>query len=200
MNTFQDYLSEINKVYEFRVKFACDVKDKIETIKHALDAYQLESFSTGKRLPIQEYAEFPQSGAAEVTMYEVALGYPTTPPQLQQVISERAHISKSFVSVRTKLDDMNRESAEPIPRAEPALLTPDLEDAPGAQELAGQKRVTSLFKELSARTYEIAGKDTTLGGEKDPSYGKTTNDSEPATTSPVGTKQNKIPSPVKGKK
>lgn len=200
MNTFQDYLSKINKVYEFRVKFACDVKDRLDNIKHALDSYQLESISAGKRLPIQEYAEFPQCGAAEVTMYEIALCYPTTPEQLRQVIGERAGINKNLISVRTKIDDMNREAAQPLPRAESALLTPELEDAPGGQEIAGQLRVGSLLKELQTREYEIAGTDKTVGGEKDPSYGKTTNQTEPGKTSPVGTHQNKIPSPVKGKK
>jgi hypothetical protein len=200
MNTFQDYLSKTNKIYEFRVKFACDVKDRLDNIKHALDAYQLESISAGKRLPIQEYAEFPQCGAAEVTMYEIALRYPTTPEQLRQIIGERAQVSKNLVSVRTKLDDMNREAAEPVSRAESALLTPELEDAPGGQEMAGQARVGSLLKELQARDYEIAGSDKTIGGAKDPSYGKTTNAEKVSTTSPVGTHQNKIPSPVKGKK
>ena len=43
--------------------------------------------------------------------------------------------------------------------------------------------------------FEIAGSDTTIGGEKDPAYSKTSNDVPAGDKSPVGSKQNTIPNP-----
>jgi hypothetical protein len=57
--------------------------------------------------------------------------------------------------------------------------------------LAGQVRVGSLLKELESRKYEFAATEKTAGAMSTDKEG---------TTSPVGTHQNKIPSPVrKGK-
>ena len=74
------------------------------------------------------------------------------------------------------------------------LTDSELKDEPGAQELVGQSRVGSLIKELmkdKTSKFEIAGKE-----KADP----TSLDTLPlGTKSPVGSSQNKIPSPVKGK-
>ena len=73
-----------------------------------------------------------------------------------------------------------------------------LRDAPGAQELVGQKRIGSLLKELESRQFEVAGSDTTVGGDKQQSYGKTTNEVPQGNVDPVGSKQNKIYRKPKG--
>ena len=66
-----------------------------------------------------------------------------------------------------------------------------LADEKGGQDLVAGARASSLLKELETRKYEFA--------EKSKEKGKTLNDEPQGTTSPVGTKQNKIPSPVKGR-
>ena len=66
-----------------------------------------------------------------------------------------------------------------------------MKDVAGAQDLVGQNRLSGMIKSLETRKYEFAAK-----GKAD---GKTTNDIAPATTSPVGSRQNTIPSPIKGK-
>jgi hypothetical protein len=54
-----------------------------------------------------------------------------------------------------------------------------------------------LIKELTANTrkYEVQGTDTTVGGAKDPAYGKTTNDIAQSNTSPIGSVKNKLQGP-----
>ena len=194
LKTFQEYFATFNKNYDYTVKIAgTNPKGEVmERIKNALDAYQVETVSTPKSLPIQEHREFPKMGACECWIFEVTVGYPTTPEQLRQLIKERASINPDCVCVWPKNQYEFNEEFEAFGKDhEGSLLEqPELKAAPGGQELAGQSRRDSLLKELTARTYEFA-KDS---GEA----GKTTNETPGSTKSPVGSTQNKIPTPPKG--
>jgi hypothetical protein len=193
MKTYTNYLAQSKKTYQFRVKVAGDYTEKLqERIQSALDAFSVASVGKIKRLPIQEYAEFPQMGNVEIHVIEVELDYPTNPPQLTQLIHERVGIPIQCLSVRTALEDAEAIAAMPTPRKKAALETPELEEAPGGQALVGQARRDSLLKELMTREYEFAAK-----SEADK---KTTNELPQGNTSPVGTSQTKITSPVKGTK
>ena len=82
-----------------------------------------------------------------------------------------------------------------------ALLDEEnLQDAPGAQELAGQKRIGSLLKELESRKFDFAAEDSNADKVREPSAkkGQTTNDIAQGNTDPVGTHQNKIYRKPKG--
>lgn len=201
MKNFTSYLQDayINKLYEFRVKIAAhevtsDVKGKIE---RALEAFQVESVSSPKRLPIQEHTDFPNLGPCDCYVIEVALRYPTISEQVRQFIFERASIPLHCIIVRSLKEE---ESLADVQEHDgPILNNPDLGGASG-QDSVGEKRIGSLLKELETHKYEIAGDDTSVGGEKQASYGKTSNELPQGTSSPVGTNQNKIPSPVKGQK
>lgn len=198
MKTFSDYLYHTQKVYEFRIKLA-DVDmsdDSLARIRNALEAYGVEAMGKPKRLPIQEHADFPRMGPCECHYIDITLKYPTTTEQLTHIVAERALLDKSCVYVKTKAEDEATNAAEARGQdREGALLTDaTLEDEAGAQELVGQKRVSGFIKELEKNKvskFEIAGKEKADG---------TTSDSLPqGTQSPVGSRQNKIPSPVQGK-
>ena len=202
MENFQKYFYQANKLFEFRVKLAnVDLTDSnvMESIKNAIDAYQVESVSKPKRLPIQEHKDFAKLGACECYTVDIAVRYPTIVEQIRQLIINRAMINADCVCVYTK-DQYDQEDAvtERIDNQGPVLEKAELEDVPGGQELVGEKRLTSFLKELETRKQEIAGTDTTVGGEKDPAYGKTTNELPQGNTSPVGTHKNKISEPPKG--
>lgn len=187
MKTLSAYFHETNKLYEFRIKMA-HVEPKgelLEKIKNALNAFKVESVSPAKRLPITEHWEFANEGACECYVIDVAVRYPTIPGQLRQLIGERAGINANWVCVRTMAEALNEETsfdqADDNASANQALLnTHELGGVSGneAQNLVGNNRFTSLIKELSAdtRKFEIAGSDNTIGGEKNPAHGKTTND------------------------
>lgn len=194
MKSYQQYVFELNKVYEYKVKIAgTNPKgDVMERIKNALDAYQIESVSAVKSMPIQEHREFPKMGACECYMFEVTIKYPTTAEQLRQMIKERAGINPDCVCVWPKEQyEFNEEFEGYGKDHEGALLDqPELKAAEGGQELVGQARRDSMLKELGARTYEFAAK-----SEAD---GKTTNQTPTDTKSPVGSTQVKLPTPLKG--
>jgi hypothetical protein len=173
----------------------------MESIKNALETYQLESISAVKHLPIQEHREFPNwGGPCDCWMFDVKLAYPTNNVAVAQVIKERARINPNWINVRNLQEAEFTEEAEMRGSEnveKTALLNnQELVDVKGAQELVGAGRVASLIAELEKHTrkHEIAGNDHTTGGKKDPSFGKTTNDKTvpQGDTSTIGTTKNKL--------
>ena len=189
MKPFQTYIFELSKPSEFRIKLAGvnPQGEVMDRIKNALEAYQLESISAVKSLPIQEHREFPQwGGACECWQFDVKVAYPTTNIAVRQLIKERAGINVDWICVRNLNEADYTDEAEAHGKDhEGALLDEtELKDAPGAQELAGQSRIGSLLKELESRKFEFAAESNEAG--------KTTNDTPQSETSPVGTTQNKV--------
>jgi hypothetical protein len=197
--SFQNYFYNSHKLYEFRVKLAnCDCnKDLQEAIKNALDAYEVETMTAPKRLPIQEHRDFGKMGACEVHHIDVALNYPVIAEQVRQLIINRAGVASDKVCVYTLNQALQEEQVEATIVAQgdggPIIENPELATVDQG-DIAGQKRVDSLLKELSktklSSAYEVNGTDQTIGGDKNPSYAKTTNDVAIGNYSPVGTKQN----------
>jgi len=195
MKPFQTYIFELNKPYEFRIKLASiEPKGEVmERIKSALDAYQLESVSAVKSLPIQEHREFPQwGGACECWQFDVTVLYPATSTAIRQVIKERAQLNPDWINVRNLNEAEATDEAETRGKdTEGALLNQEeLKADEGGQELAGQSRIGSLLKELESRKFDIAGTEK--------ADGKTTSDLPQGDVSPVGTNQNKINDQRKG--
>lgn len=196
MKTFSQYLYHTQKTYEFRIKVAnVDVSEaNLAAIKNALDAYGVESIGKPKRLPIQQHVDFPKMGPCECHVIDVSLNYPTTPELLTQIVSERALINKAQVCVKTKDQDEQANAAEEAGEHKGALLDKaELESNPDAQGVVGQARVGSLIKELEKLTRKTEFAATEKANTQ------STNDLPQGTKSPVGSSQNKIPSPVKGK-
>lgn len=196
MKSFQSYFFEAKKIFEFRVKIAAENgldKDCEKRVKTALEAFKVETVSAPKRLPIQEHRDFPKVGPCECYIIDVGLGYPTIPEQVRQLIVERCGIKADCVCVFPMDQYVFNEEFEAHGKDHEGALLDDTElaDAEGAQELVGKSRKESLVKELSKHTrkYEFAAKEKTAGIIADSSGEK----------SPVGSHQNKIPSPVKGR-
>lgn len=202
MKSFKSYLTESTKVYEFRIKLACEMDKETEgKLKAALEAYQLDSFKAGTRLPIAEHIDFPQCGPTEVNVYEVALHYPVIENQLRQLVTEKTGIPLQCIRVipgyKTSPYEAilaGQEQSKEYKQGDAILTQEEMVTEAPDQELVGDKRVPSLIKELEDTRkykYEFAAEE----GDK----AKTTNDAPQNNVSPVGSHQNKIPSPVKGK-
>jgi len=193
MKPFTQYLQEMNKLYEFSIKVAnCELdKVKQDSLKSALEGYSVESVSKPKRLPIQEHADFMSLGPCECCIVEVALRYPVVTDQVQQIAANALGIPRKQVCVWTKGQMENAQPAVESKKAKDGsvLNNPELDSDPKAQELVGEKRKESMLKELETRKYELAAKAPEIKAKE----------LEVSTSSPVGSHQNKIPSPVKGK-
>lgn len=194
MKPFQQYIYELNKPSEFRIKLAGinPTGAVMESIKNALEAYQLESVSTVKSLPIQEHREFPQwGGPCEAYQFDVKLAYPTTNIVVRQLIKERAQINVDWICVRNLHEEEYTEEAEARGKDHTGALLdePELKADAGGQELAGQVRIGSLLKELESRKFDFAAEGETATLMPTDKTGD---------TSPVGTHQNKIYRKSKG--
>jgi len=208
MKNFLQYLSEVQKTYEFRIKIAnCDPKDKLDGLKVGLAQYAVESVGAIKRLPIKANdIDFPNIPNCEVFLMDAVLKYPVNDAQLRTIVAERLGCSLSQVVVvspnnpeeiwRWNLE--GNELREYVQGED--VLTQPLPEATADQKAAGKfySEAGTILKELNKPAkFEIAGTDTTIGGDKDPAYGKTTNDLPQGTVDPVGSKQNSIPNPNK---
>jgi hypothetical protein len=166
----------------------------LDRIKNALDCFQVETISAVKRLPVTEHWEFAKEGACDCYMLDVGLKYPTIPGQIRQLIGERAGVNASWVDVKTMADALNEQlvwgHVESNEDESPLLTKEDL-GGPSAQEAVGDKRLSSLIKELSANTrkYEVQGTDTEYAS------GKTTNAAPQQNNSPIGSTKNTLQRP-----
>jgi len=190
MKSFTEFLMNVKPKYEFIIRLAnsetTDLKSKVE---RALNMYVVESVSGPKRLPIQEHIDFPGKGACEVQVMEVTLKYPTITPQIRQLVAEKLDISAGLVVVRTKKEEALREPmTPPVKDKNGSVLTNSNLESDSAQQLVSDNRVTNLLKELQSIKIELAAKGETVKSIDMPQ----------GTKSPVGSTQNKIPTP-KGK-
>ena len=206
MENFQKYFYQANKLFEFRIKVAnvdLTADGILDSIKNAIDAYQVESISKPKRLPIQEHREFGKMGPCECYIVDVAVLYPTVVEQIRQLVINRAMINADCICVYTKNQSLQEDEVEAkiVSQGEdgPIIENPELKDEPGAQELVGQGRRDSLLKELVTRKYEVAGDDTNADKVFISKKGQTLNDIAQGNIDPVGSIKKQMPDPTKRK-
>lgn len=202
MKNFLQHLTESQKTYEFVIKIAnIDPADTLDRLKSALDAYGLESLSKPKRLPIKSNdIDFPSLVNCQIYLMDAVLKYPVNDAQLRSIVSDRGAIPSSNIIVVPKnhpeqvwrWNETGESELREFKKGEAVLDKPYEADCPSAAEASkAYSEVGSFLKELNKVKIEIAG--------NEPADGKTTNDLPQGTTSPVGSVQNTIPSPSKGK-
>lgn len=204
MKNFLQYLSETQKIYEFKVKLAnVDPKDHMDRIKSALAAYVVDSISTPKHLPIMENnIDFPSMKNADVHVVDIGLKYPLNDAQLRALMANTISVplNQVFVVPAGHPEELWRNGEGELKEyvEGDAELVKPLPESTAEQQLAGQQYSVagSILKELNKPAkFEIAGTDTTIGGQANPAHGKTTNDIAPGTAAPVGSKKVAIPNP-----
>jgi hypothetical protein len=161
MKSFKEYLTESKKIYEFKVKIAGDLPPGFENdVKLGLDKFDVQSISKPKRTPIQESPiDFPNVKFSEVSVFEVALNYPTTSQVVKEALAQAIRVNESKILVRTLSEEAEavlNASSMRVPDGKKSLLnTPELEQIPGAQELVGEKRAMSFLKDLNANKHDL---------------------------------------------
>ena len=212
MKNFKEYITESTKVYPFKVKIAWDIPENFEkNMKSALSKFSVESMSKGKRTPIQSTPlDFPNLKDTEVTIYEINLKYPVTSYGLAEYISHNLGIVSEKVRVRNPAEqaeiDKQQEHLLDSFSTDPkgSLLMQDY-DTEDNQKTVGDKRISEFMKELSAVRGKHSGINYTGVNDQILADGSPKEKEPPTTedtgkTSPVGSRQNKIPDPRKGKK
>ena len=188
IRSFVNHMQENRKLYEFKIRLAFECDDRLyKRIESALDAYQLESITKPKSLPIQEDAvNFPQLGPVEINVIEATLGYPAIPEMVHALLIERVGLESSQFVVHTMAQDADRTPQIGIYEKGEALLNTELEDTQLDEDVYGNEYISSFLDSIETREMKLAADKT------EPAT--TTNDLEQGTESPM-TNQNEIPSP-----
>ena len=156
MRSFKELLTESKKTYEFKIGVAGPLPegfaDRMETV---LKKFNVSNMTAGKKTPIQERPlDFPQLQNMEVTYFEVALEYPTTPQVLQEYLGNACTVDQSKIIVRNTNDP--REEYQDMDDSAPyeALLTKEDLGGTSAQDKVSGDRVMNLLKELETARKE----------------------------------------------
>lgn len=204
MKSFQEYIAESKKTYPFTIKVCGDLSESADKImKSAMHRFTVNKLSKGKKTPIQAMPlDFPGQSNVEVHVFEVDLQYPTTSAVLTELLADQLQISPAKIRVRTpgEMAEMAL-NLEHNQSSNESFLLKDYADE-NNQDLVGQKHVVNFLKELGKQDHTlkpVAGVNDQLLAKTTPteSAGKTA-DVKPG-ISPVGSRQNKIPDPYKGK-
>jgi hypothetical protein len=204
MKSFQEYIAESKKTYPFTIKVCGDLSESADKImKSAMHRFTVNKLSKGKKTPIQSMPlDFPGQSNVEVHVFEVDLQYPTTSSALTELLADQLQISPAKIRVRTpgEMAEMAL-NLEHNQASNESFLLKDYADE-NNQDLVGQKHVVNFLKELGKQEHTlqpVAGVNDQLLAKTVPteSAGKTA-DVKPG-ISPVGSRQNKIPDPYKGK-
>ena len=186
IKSFASHLSDNAKVYSFKMRMAFECTDKMfKKIECALDAYQLESITKPKSLPIQEDSvNFPQLGPVEINIIEMELGYPVIPEMLQALLIERCGLDGTQFIIHTLAQDADRTPQNAIYEKGDALLDTELDDYALTEKVYGNEFITDFLDSIETREYKFSADNT----EK----AETTNELPQGSQSPM-TQQNKLP-------
>jgi hypothetical protein len=153
MSIFKEYLIESIKTYEFKVKIAGDVDDKIEeNMKMVLSKFECVSVNKTMRTPIAESPmDFPELKHVHVNLYDVTCGYPVTSHELAIYLSEKLKINPIHLRVRTLREQADMEDNidmySGIGAKGEAILNNPYEKS-NFQAMAGEKAKLSFIKSL----------------------------------------------------
>lgn len=195
--SLQHYLTESTKTFKFKVKIATDdmSEHQLSAIEQRLAAYKLVNISKPKRLPIQANpASFENLGAVTVHSMDVEIAYPATDAQVKEAIRLGCGCAGSHIYVGSEAQEQDTVRVDYDKKDGKAVLTQDYEKTdPKVKELYGDENIKIILKDFDSKKrkyeFEVINKEQI----------KTTNDLPQGTASPVGSKQNKIPDPMKRK-
>ena len=156
MSTFTHYLTESTKTYEYKIKIAGYIeKDFATRLETALQKFEIQKLSAGKKTPIQSLPlDFPAVKNESVTIYDLKTSYPVAVRELKEYIADYMKISPACVVVRTP-GEPTEEYQEQIAMAGQSeyvnkLHDIEYKDAPkvNAEDFHSTKANMSLLKEL----------------------------------------------------
>jgi len=156
MSTFQDYLTESTKSYDYKIKIAGDPKDiDKNALETALQKFDLASMSAGKTTPIMTLPlDFPALSNEQVTIFDVTTNYPESPRVMHEYLSDLLRIPATHIVVR-KPGEPTEQYQDEMQVAQKSeyqnkLLDIEMKDAPkvNAEDFHSTKANMGLLKEL----------------------------------------------------
>ncbi len=197
MKNFQEYLTESERTYNYRIKFVGDTPgDFVKALEDKLKQFDIVKISPVKTTPVQlTPADFPAHQNERVSHIDVEFRYPAIEPQIQQLAQLLGFNPNRIRMLTVPYEDSIDVEREKVEDQNKDLLTNT--DFPA--DTAEQK---ALKKDYSADPYQHAvlknayRSDFTVAGGKTPPA-KTTNDLPMGNKSPMSSMSRK-PKPATG--
>jgi hypothetical protein len=197
MKNFQQYLTESERTYNYRIKIVGDVAaDFIKALEGKLAQFDVVKISKPKTTPVQaQPADFPKHSNDSVTSMDVEFRYPAIEPQIKQIAQLLFMDPNRIIMLTTPHEEGMDVERERVETENKDLLTDTDYPAPDAAQKALSKDYSAPYDEHAVlkNTYRS---DFTVAGGKTPAA-KTTNDLPMGTTSPM-TKVKRPPRPATG--
>ena len=165
MKTFQQYLVENERTYDYRIKVVGDTPaDFWNELEKKLAQFDIVKMTKPKSTPVMPtLKDFPEHKNQSVAMVDVSFRYPAIEPQLQQ-ISQLLGVQPTCVRMCTQsyADSMDQEMTE-IESQNKDLLTdtdfpaPNAEQKELSQDYSADPYEHSVLKNAYRSEYTIAG-------------------------------------------
>jgi hypothetical protein len=196
MSTFQQYLTESTKSYDYKIKVAGEVaKDFASRMESALAKFEVAKMSAGKKTPIMTLPlDFPALSNEAVTIFDVTTNYPASSNVMKEYLSDILRVPATHIVVRKPGEptEQYQDDMQVAKKSEYANKLHDIEykDAPkvNADEFHSTKANMGLLKELL--------KDRKLNKEETPKEkANIQSKEEKGTPSPLSKSTNPHPDP-----
>ena len=156
MSTFQKYLTESTKSYDYKIKIVGEIDKNFTTkMETALAKFEVAKMSAGKKTPIQTLPlDFPALSNESVTIFDVTTNYPASAREMKEYLGVHMNIPQTHIVVR-KPGEPTEEYQEQMQVATQSeyknkLMDIEYKDSPevNAEDFHSSKANMSLLKEL----------------------------------------------------
>jgi len=198
MKHFRDYLTESERTYSYRIKFAGDLPgDFLKSFKAKLDQFDPVKIGDVKTTPIQARTpDFPAFSNERMSTVDVEFRYPAIDAQIRQIAQLLGFDPNRVLMQTPNYSDNNQEERTDIEDQNKDLLDDTDYPAPDAKQKA-------LSKDYATGPYDHAvlknayRSDFTIAGEKT-KPAETTNDLPQGKNSPMSNVK-RPPKPATGR-
>lgn len=187
MKNFKDYLTESQKVYNYRIKIVGDIPTGfIKSMEEKLKQFDPVKISEVKTTPVQaKPADFPAFDNDRVSHFDVEFRYPAIDAQIRQIAQLLGFDPNRILMQTVPYADSNAELSAKVADQPESLLADTDFPAPDAEQKALSKDYATgpYDHEVLKNAYKS---NFTVAGGKTPKA-QTTNDLPQGNTSPMST-------------
>lgn len=197
MKNFKDYLTESQRVYNYRIKVVGDMPPGFDKgLKEKLQQFEIVKMGDAKTTPVQKNpADFPNYANERVSSFDIECRYPAIEPQIQQIAQLLGLDPNRIRMLTVPYEDSMVQEKDKIETENKDLLTDTDYPAPDKEQKALSKDYATGPYDHDVLKNAYKTNFTVAGGKTPPAV--TTNDLPPGKFSPMSTVK-RPPKPATG--
>lgn len=145
------YIEEADRIYSYRLKFACDDLDnaQMDRLESALGRYELHNCSAVRSTPIQEHPlDFPNISNTRVHIVDIELRYPASHDMLRNLAAESTGVNIGAVAVYGEHDPREDYTQDLLDPQTQRVLDEDYPEQEPVEEYYGKTLTDRLLDSL----------------------------------------------------